>query len=215
MGLLLPAHQLRQERREEKPGQERPHPTRHRREVLLHRLRRVSHRYHRHHRRRVRCLRRDQSQSGVVNVLRADSTDADPAAAQNSAINTRQTVYLDVPLVKDVTNPRTVSAPARKPTATASHVAGEWYDPWGKPYIVGIDGNYDGYVTGGLLEGYNDVNYSASKGVQTGMRRREFRRRSPARDRRQQKLHRLRRRTFLAIGQGPARVTGFSGKPRV
>lgn len=104
--------------------------------------------------------------SSVVNVLRADSTDAGPN--QNSAINTRQTVYLDVPLVKDVTNPKNGLGTGSETNSYGVTVAGEWYDPWGKPYIVGIDGNYDGYVTGGLLEGYNDVNYSASKGVQQG-----------------------------------------------
>ncbi len=53
----------------------------------------------------------------------------------NNAVNPRQIVFINPPYVKDPANPRSGIG-----TTTG---AGQYYDPWGKPYRIGIDGNYD------------------------------------------------------------------------
>jgi len=103
----------------------------------------------------------------IVDILRAYTASGSNI---NSQINTRQTIYLDVPNVKDSTNPKNGLG-----TGTGKATQGDWYDPWGRNYVVAIDSNYDGYVSAGVLLGYTDLNYVAlpsgsqgSKGVQTG-----------------------------------------------
>jgi len=86
--------------------------------------------------------------SAAINVLRA----LEPAAS--STINTRKTIYLDVPNVRSLANPASGLG-----TGNGGTINGNWYDPWGGNYIVGVDANYDGYVQGGSLEKYTDVNY--------------------------------------------------------
>ena len=56
----------------------------------------------------------------------------------NSAINTRQIVFISPPDVKNPANPRSGIG-----TTTG---AGQYYDPWGTPYLVEIDGNYDNQI---------------------------------------------------------------------
>src|SRR5437868_909281 len=51
----------------------------------------------------------------------------------NSAVNTRAIVFIQPPVSKDQTNPRSG-------IKTLNSI---WYDPWGSPYNVMIDGNYD------------------------------------------------------------------------
>ncbi len=53
----------------------------------------------------------------------------------NNAVNPRQIVFINPPYVKDPANPRSGIG-----TTTG---AGQYYDPWGKPYRIGINGNYD------------------------------------------------------------------------
>ena len=53
----------------------------------------------------------------------------------NNAVNTRAIVFIQPPVSKDQTNPR---SGIKSSTADST-----WYDPWGKPYNVMIDGNYD------------------------------------------------------------------------
>ena len=69
------------------------------------------------------------SNASLFNVLRAvDITN-----------NPRQIVFINPPTVKDASNPRSGIA-----TQTVGSIpAGSYVDPWGKPYRVGIDGNYD------------------------------------------------------------------------
>ena len=105
----------------------------------------------------------------VINVLRADSTDQ--GWNNGNAINTRETIYLDVPQIKSPTSP--TSGLGTGTETGGPGTAGEWYDPWGAPYIVAIDGNYDGYVqpTSGVLTAYSDINYvkfNGANAVQTG-----------------------------------------------
>jgi len=59
----------------------------------------------------------------------------------NSAINTRQIVYISPPAVKDRNNPKSGIS-----TLAGSTPQGTYYDPWGSPYILEIDSNYDNSV---------------------------------------------------------------------
>jgi len=118
----------------------------------------------------------------VVNVLRADTTD--PLLTTGSsgvAINTREQIYLDVPYIKDPTNPKsgliggsnTSGAVTTSPDGVALHT-GDWVDPWGDSYILCIDADYDGYTQGYTLGSYTDISYatdpttSRSGALQTG-----------------------------------------------
>lgn len=111
----------------------------------------------------------------VVNVLRADTNTGDIITGGTNigiSINTRQVSYLDVPFVKDNMNPK--SGLAGSSTTVNGAKPGDWFDPWGSPYIVAIDANYDGYVqpSNAVLTQYSDINYTTpnggTKAVQTG-----------------------------------------------
>jgi prepilin-type N-terminal cleavage/methylation domain-containing protein len=54
--------------------------------------------------------------------------------------NPRRIVFLSPPDVKDVNNPRAGISSAPAP-------AGQYFDPWGKPYLVRIDTDYDNQVS--------------------------------------------------------------------
>jgi prepilin-type N-terminal cleavage/methylation domain-containing protein len=94
--------------------------------------------------------------SDVVNVLRADSNSADTLTTGPTplSINTRQQSYLDVPFVKDSTNPKNGLGNGQNGT-----VSGAYYDPWGNTYIICIDTNYDGFTVPNTLGGYHDLSY--------------------------------------------------------
>ena len=70
--------------------------------------------------------------SDLFYTLRAVSGGANAS----NAINTRQIVFISPPSVKDIGNPR---------SGIGSN--GQYYDPWGKPYNIKIDGNYDNQLT--------------------------------------------------------------------
>ncbi len=53
--------------------------------------------------------------------------------------NTRRIVFLSPPDAKDVNNPRAGISSARA-------TAGQYFDPWGKPYMIRIDTDYDNQV---------------------------------------------------------------------
>ena len=67
----------------------------------------------------------------------------------NNAINTRAIVFISPP---DVKNP---SQPKSGIGTTSS--TGQYFDPWGTPYNVEIDGNYDNQIT----NPYSDIDGSA------------------------------------------------------
>src|SRR5438045_3675188 len=71
--------------------------------------------------------------NALFNVLRG----VEPVSS--TMLNPRQIVFINPPYVKDPANPRSGIG-----TTTG---AGQYYDPWGKPYRVGIDGNYDNQIT--------------------------------------------------------------------
>jgi prepilin-type N-terminal cleavage/methylation domain-containing protein len=73
--------------------------------------------------------------SGLMYTLRADSTNANGNPNVNNATNSRIIVFINPPYVKiDTLNNR------RSGVSTAT---GQYYDPWGTPYVIRIDGNYD------------------------------------------------------------------------
>jgi prepilin-type N-terminal cleavage/methylation domain-containing protein len=119
----------------------------------------------------------------IVNVLRSDTLSTDTLSTSGSApisVNTREVVYLDVPYVKDSTSPKSGLGTGKESNGITTK-AGEWYDPFGEPYIVDIDGTYDGYVapSPSVLCQYKDINYvqvpqsggntGGTQGVQTGV----------------------------------------------
>lgn len=55
--------------------------------------------------------------------------------ASGATQNARQIVFISPPDVKDTSNPR-----------SGIGSDGQYYDPWGKPYNVAIDGNYDNQI---------------------------------------------------------------------
>jgi prepilin-type N-terminal cleavage/methylation domain-containing protein len=64
----------------------------------------------------------------------------DELRAVNSAVNTRQLLFLSPPDAKDPTNPRAGIAGA------TSANAGQYFDPWGTAYLIRIDWDYDNQV---------------------------------------------------------------------
>jgi prepilin-type N-terminal cleavage/methylation domain-containing protein len=58
----------------------------------------------------------------------------------SDAANPRKIVFINPPYVKDPANPRSGIG---TPTGTGP---GQYYDPWGTPYAVEIDGNYDNQI---------------------------------------------------------------------
>jgi len=58
-------------------------------------------------------------------------------SANGGVANPRAIAYLQPRDAKDASNPKSGVAP------TGSNKAGQWFDPWGMPYVVFIDANYD------------------------------------------------------------------------
>jgi prepilin-type N-terminal cleavage/methylation domain-containing protein len=70
---------------------------------------------------------------GLFYTLRAVASGANAG----DVANPRKIVFINPPYVKDPANPRSGIG---TPTGTRP---GEYHDPWGKPYVIKIDGNYD------------------------------------------------------------------------
>src|SRR6266487_3614792 len=68
-------------------------------------------------------------------------------ANASNVINTRQIVFISPPDVKDPTNPRSGIASNTTSINGISVAPGDFVDPWGTPYNVEIDGNYDNQIT--------------------------------------------------------------------
>ena len=80
----------------------------------------------------------------LFNELRA-CTAAGPSCSGASVLNTRQIVFISPPNVKDPANPRSgigiTGAIGTYPTPV-----GQFWDPWGIPYTVRIDADYNNSV---------------------------------------------------------------------
>jgi prepilin-type N-terminal cleavage/methylation domain-containing protein len=70
-----------------------------------------------------------------------------PTCSGNSTLNTRQIVFISPPAVKTPTNPRSGIATQAATVNCFSVAIGDFVDPWGTPYNVEIDGNYDNQIT--------------------------------------------------------------------
>jgi prepilin-type N-terminal cleavage/methylation domain-containing protein len=64
--------------------------------------------------------------------------------AVNNTLNTRQIVFINPPNVKDLVNPRSGVGIAGTGAPTP---VGQFWDPWGTPYAIEIDGDYDNQIT--------------------------------------------------------------------
>jgi prepilin-type N-terminal cleavage/methylation domain-containing protein len=87
--------------------------------------------------------------AGVSNAPLFNELRATAAATQNP----RQVVFISPPDVKDPANPR--SGIARNTTSIngISVAPGDLVDPWGTPYNVAIDGNYDNQIANAYADG--------------------------------------------------------------
>ena len=94
--------------------------------------------------------------SDVMNVLRADGTD--PGPNFQNAINSRAVVYMDVPQVRDLSAPRSGLGNGKETNGFGVTTPGEWYDPWGSPYLFFIDTGGSGIRDLGLI--YTDLTFS-------------------------------------------------------
>jgi prepilin-type N-terminal cleavage/methylation domain-containing protein len=70
-----------------------------------------------------------------------------PTCSANSTLNTRQIVFISPPAVKNPANPRSGIATQTATINCFSAAIGDFVDPWGTPYNVEIDGNYDNQIT--------------------------------------------------------------------
>jgi prepilin-type N-terminal cleavage/methylation domain-containing protein len=87
-----------------------------------------------------------QNNDVLVDVLRNNTASANNAAAVTS-LNARGIVYADVASVKNNANPRSGLIPNGATGLSGTARLGVWYDPWGSPYNISIDTNYDNKLT--------------------------------------------------------------------
>ena len=78
------------------------------------------------------------SSADLFYSLRAVALGANAPVNGVPAVNSRAIVFISPPDVKNPANPRSGIG-----TTTG---AGQYYDPWGTPYLVEIDGNYDNQI---------------------------------------------------------------------
>ena len=75
----------------------------------------------------------DYDQAELMNVLRATGKGWDDPQATN--LNSKRTVFFEPRLAKNPAQP-----------AGGIGTDGRLYDPWGRPYLIKMDGNYDGVI---------------------------------------------------------------------
>jgi prepilin-type N-terminal cleavage/methylation domain-containing protein len=80
----------------------------------------------------------DGTSNFLFNELRA-CTATDPSCSAAAVLNTRQIVFISPPVVKNPAQPRSGIG-----TTTGQ---GQYFDPWGTPYNVEIDGDYTNNIT--------------------------------------------------------------------
>jgi prepilin-type N-terminal cleavage/methylation domain-containing protein len=82
------------------------------------------------------------NQDNLMDVLRASGRRGswdDPAGTDN--LNPRRQVFLSANYTKNLTNPAGGIVPAN-----AAKFQNQYVDPWGTPYVIRVDGNYDNVV---------------------------------------------------------------------
>jgi prepilin-type N-terminal cleavage/methylation domain-containing protein len=67
--------------------------------------------------------------------------------------NPRQIVFINPPYVKTPTNPRSGIATQVTSINSIAVAIGDYVDPWGTPYNVAIDGNYDNQLANAYTDG--------------------------------------------------------------
>ena len=82
----------------------------------------------------------------LFNELRA-CTATDPSCSAAATLNPRQIVFISPPAVKDPTNPRSGIATQATTINGISVAIGDFVDPWGTPYNVEIDGDYNNSIS--------------------------------------------------------------------
>jgi prepilin-type N-terminal cleavage/methylation domain-containing protein len=93
----------------------------------------------------------------LIDVL-TNNTGNPNNAANVTVLNPRGIVFLNAPVAKSITNPRSGVIP-NGATVTAPLRVGVWYDPWGSPYAVACDTTYDNKL--GTANPYTDSDFSA------------------------------------------------------
>lgn len=96
----------------------------------------------------------------VFNILRAI-----PDANWNASntLNSRQVVFFQGSNAKDATSPRSGFASQNTTSQNKSPIkTGGFVDPWGNEYLVGIDGDYDGWTQDFIP--YTDLTYTPRGG---------------------------------------------------
>jgi len=97
--------------------------------------------------------------SDLVNVLMADGTN--PGPNFGNALNPHQVIYLDVPDIKNPSEPKEGLGTGKETNPYGVTAPHEWYDPYGTPYIVFIDATHLGYCDAGMI--YSDVSGPAAQ----------------------------------------------------
>jgi prepilin-type N-terminal cleavage/methylation domain-containing protein len=87
--------------------------------------------------------------NALFNELQGCPTTGTPPSTCSglSTINLRQIVFISPPAVKNPTNPRSGIATAAATGNCFAVAVGEFVDPWGTPYNVEIDGDYNNQIT--------------------------------------------------------------------
>lgn len=86
----------------------------------------------------------DYTNERLINVLRGLATTEDGTnTGSDYKLNARQIVFLEAKNVKDKNAPKNgISI-----EANASGPIGQWMDPWGKPYVIFVDADYNNHIS--------------------------------------------------------------------
>jgi len=87
------------------------------------------------------------SNSDLFYSLRAIAQGCNALVAGVPAVNPRQIVFISPPYVKNPASPRSGIATQAATVNCFSVAVDDFVDPWGTPYNVEIDGNYDNQIT--------------------------------------------------------------------
>jgi prepilin-type N-terminal cleavage/methylation domain-containing protein len=106
----------------------------------------------------------------LIDVL-SNNTGSTNNSTTVTTLNPRGIVFLNVPIAKNMTSPKSGVIP-NGATVTAPLRVGVWYDPWGSPYNVEIDTNYDNQLKNPYLA--QNVGGAGSDPVLSGVIARSF-----------------------------------------